>query len=60
MRFEGEAGEQIEISFKGTNDVITAAYGDTITSVHAVLPDSHGRDGVIYRRSSSCRPWFSS
>ena len=52
MRFEREAGEQIEISFKDTDGVITAAYGDTITSVHAVLPDSHGRDGVICRRSS--------
>ena len=52
MHIELKAGEQIEISFKDADGVITVAYGKTIASVHADLPDTHGRDGVIYWRSS--------
>ena len=52
MHIELEAGEQIEISFKDADGVITVAYGKTVASVHADLPDIHGRDGVIYWRSS--------
>jgi len=50
MHIELKAGEQIEISFK--DGVITVAYGETVASVHADLPDTHGRNGVIYWRSS--------
>ena len=52
MHIELEAGEQIEISFKDADGVITVAYGKTVASVHANLPDAHSRHGVIYWRSS--------
>ena len=52
MHIELKAGEQIEISFKHADGVITVAYGETVASVYADLPDTHGRNGVIYWRSS--------
>ena len=52
MLIKLEAGEQIEISFKDADGVITVAYGETVASVHGDLPHTHGRDGVIYWRSS--------
>ena len=52
MYIELDPGEQIEISFKDTDGVITVAYGLKVTSVHANLADTQGRDGVIYWRSS--------
>jgi len=53
MHIELKSGEQIEITFKDADGVITAAYGETVaSSVHAGVPDTHGRDGVIYWRSS--------
>ena len=55
MHIELEAGEQIEISFKDVDGVITVAFGETVASVHANLPDTHGRDGVIYWGSSDKR-----
>ena len=51
MKVELEPGEKVAVTLSGTDGVITVSYdgdGDSKLTVHADLPDTSGREGIIY------------
>jgi hypothetical protein len=52
VRIEIGPGEIIEIGLRDTDGVFTVTYGDQEVTVHADLPDSTGRAGIIYSENS--------
>lgn len=48
MKVEISQGEKIEVSFKDSDERITVSFLDDRLMVEADLPDSSGREGVIY------------
>lgn len=56
MQIQLSPGELIDVTFEGTDGVITVKFdfeGDQKVSVEADLPDSSGREGVIYMEDFS-------
>lgn len=51
MKIELGPGEKVEVIFEGTDGVITVDFnsdGDDSLSVHADMPDTNGREGIVY------------
>lgn len=50
MKLELKPGEAVEVTLEGTDGIITVMFaaGGSLVRVHADLPDSQGRVGVIY------------
>lgn len=55
MRIVLSAGERVVVTFEGTDGEITVTFGDggSLVRVEADLPDSSGREGVIYEEDES-------
>lgn len=51
MKIELEVGETVTVTFKDSDGEIKVLFGDALIQVSADMPDTQGREGIIYQEN---------